>query len=244
MGSEQYRKEVFKFGHGHNLQTVDAPTDLWEGSKGLYPFQTSPVKLYASSSSASDVGKPLTIEGLDENGIIKRATVILNGQTQVAISGLWWRQYRGFNSDSGTLFVGDIYVAEQDTLTGGIPNTASKIKLQVEPLFQQTQMLVYTTPRDWEAKFKCMFISLVPKNTNVVYARVGLYTRQPGQSWLNKLYFGLITSGDSAIVLPHLENMGTIQPFTDIVVRAIDISTNGMEVTGAFAMDFTRKVSI
>lgn len=244
MGSEIIRKKVFKFGHGNDLQIVDLPTDLWEGSAGLYPFQTAPVQLYISSSSIADVGIPIMVEGLDANGIIQRQTAILNGQTQVALPGLWYRQYRAMNNDSGTLCQGVVYVAESDTLTGGIPNTTSKIKIMLEVEFQQTQMLIYTTPRDQESNLCHLFMSIIPKTTATVYARIGLYMRRPGKSWTNQAYFGLITSGTSAFMLDCLEISGTIPPLTDIVVRAVNLSANGIELAGYFTLKFIRKVVV
>lgn len=242
MGSEQYRKSVFKFGHGHELQIADLPTDLWEGSSGLYPFQDKPIELYISSSNVADVGIPVLVEGLNADGMIQQVIVILNGQTQVKLDGWWWRQYRAANADTGTDIQGYVYIAEQDTLTGGVPDTASKIKIIIESTFQQTQMLVYTTPRDWEARLPNLFIGIVPKTTSVAYAKVGLYMRQPGKSWTNQGYLGLITSGTSIIQLCGLEKSGIINPFTDIVFRAVELSANGIELAGSFTIDFIRKV--
>lgn len=240
--SGSIRKRIFKFGHGHNLAISDLPTDLWEGSAGLYPFQDNAVKLYVSSSEASDVGIPLLLEGLDENGFIQQKVVILNGQTQVEIDGMWYRQYRALNADSGVLFAGHVYVAEQDSLTGGVPDTASKIKVHIEPEFQQTQMVIYTTPVDYEAKMSTVFVSLVPKTTATAYAKLGMYMRVKGGGWKNQAYMGLITSGTSAIQLNMIEEAGVIAPLTDIVIRAMDLSANDSEITAFFTLKFTRKI--
>lgn len=241
--SGKFRKEVFKFGHGHNLQTADLPTDLWEGSAGLYPFQDDPVELFISCAEAADVGIPVQMEGLDKNWRIQRQIAITNGQSQVAFPGLWRRQYRAINADTGLPFTGNIYIAETDTLTGGVPDTPGKTKIIIEPDFQQTQMLVYTTPSDYTAKMKNIFLSLVPKTTAVAYAKLGIYMRQPGKAWTNQGYMGLISSGTSAIQIHDLEHAGVINPITDIVVRAIELSANGMEIAGSFTIDFKRKVS-
>lgn len=240
MGSSNFRQGIFKFGHGHLLQIADLPTDLWDGSKGLYPFQTQPVKLFISSDNAADVNIPIMVEGLDANGMIQQKTAVLNGQVQVELPGLWWRQYRAVNADSGTLFQGYVYVAEEDTLTDGKPDTVSKIKIDMEATFQQTQMLVYTTPRDWISKVEDVFISIVPKNTAVTYAKVGFYMRQPGKSWTCQGYTGLITSGTSAVYYP-IRNGQEIPPFTDIVLRILDLSANDSELAGSFSVKFIRK---
>lgn len=242
MGSEQYRKQVFKFGHGHDLQTADLPTDLWEGSSGVYPFQDKPCKLYISSDNVADVNIPVLIEGLNQNGMIQQKVVVLNGQTPVEIEGLWWRQYRAANADGGQAFAGNIYVYCEDTVTGGVPDTPGTTKILIEADFQQTQMLVYTTPRDWETEMTSLFIGLVPKTTAVAYAKVGLFMRQVGKSWTNQGYMGLITSGTSILQLNGLEVAGTINPFTDIVFRTTELSANGIEIAGSFSIKFTRKV--
>jgi len=86
--------------------------------------------LFISSSSASDTDVDVAVSGLDDTFTEIIRTVNTNGQTQVALSGDMFRVHIA-NVFGSTSPVGDLYIAESDTLTGGVPDTPSKIKAKI-----------------------------------------------------------------------------------------------------------------
>lgn len=135
-GSTEFLLEVSKGNvPGHSMVTVigsnpslgsTVTETVWDGG-GTYTYLTADTTLYISSSSASDTAVTVLITGKDDNYNVITDTVTANGQTQVAISTQFFRveivQVIGSTAPVGTL-----YIAETDTLTGGIPDTADKIK--------------------------------------------------------------------------------------------------------------------
>ena len=239
------RKEISKFGLATNVQTVSTPLDIWDYSGSLpeYPFQETAIPLYVSSDNILDVGIPVFMEGLDQNGLLREGIAILNGQTQVPFSGLWLRQYRASNANHGQLFLGTIYIAEFDTLDAGVPETATKIKSVILPKYQQTLMCIYTFPRNFEGRILRVGASLLPKTTATAYATLGMYVRAPGQSFMCWGLVGVITSGTSLFDIPTIIGDPAL-PLMDVVMRVMDVSANGVEVSGWFDVKFTRELFI
>ena len=102
---------------------------IWDVG-GDYVYLTANTQLYASSSSASDTSVSIVVTGLDEDFIEVTRTVTVTGQTQVALSGLMYRVYNAFVIGSSSP-VGDIYIAESTTLSGGVPTTNAPIKSKI-----------------------------------------------------------------------------------------------------------------
>ena len=111
---------------GNNPSVGTALALIWEQG-GLYTYLTANTELFISSSNAGDTTQTVEMEYLDSTYAEKTVTATLNGQNQVSIATDVFRVQRCINS-SGTDFAGDIYLAETDTLTAGVPDTASKIK--------------------------------------------------------------------------------------------------------------------
>ena len=236
------RKGISKFGHSQNIQIADLPIDICDYGKNLYPFQDEPLTLHMASTDDTDTA-PILVEGLNENGIIVQRTKALTGQTPVPLDGQWLRQYRGFNNDTGNPFVGTVYVSKSNSFTDGVPDDGDDIVVKIEPEHQQTLMAVYTTPRNWYSKIKQIELAILPKTTAAAWAVIGLFTRKPGKCFTCQKFEGLITTGTSSIVIPTPE-MGEFPPFTDFVMRALEISANGIELKGAFDIEFSRQISI
>ena len=94
--------------YGENPNVSDATTDIWGGSSPhFYSPDSSADILSIASSSASDF-LPITIVGLDASGDSLTQTVNLNGQTRVAITGLW--RVLDTENDSSSDAVGNIIV--------------------------------------------------------------------------------------------------------------------------------------
>lgn len=124
-------KALKKFGENPGLGTTEET--VWnQGGKETYVASGSNTIDTISSSNAGDT-QDVVIEGHTDDGTGKDfvvQTATLNGQNKVVLTTPLNRSTRLYNNDS-TDFTGDIYVYEDDTLTGGVPNTASKIHLKV-----------------------------------------------------------------------------------------------------------------
>ncbi len=131
-----------KFGRDPTIATTDE--EMWDQSQS-YTYLTSAATLYASSSEGAD-DQEITVFGLDANYDNQTATVTLTGQSQAEIIGVTWiRVFRAYNSDSSDT-TGDVYIAETDDLTGGVPDAAAKIKIKILKENQQTLMSIWTVP--------------------------------------------------------------------------------------------------
>jgi len=106
----------------------DGPRTIWDHTENIQ-FLTAETELFVSSSSAADTA-PVTavICGLDGNFREKTTVIALTGQTQVSIGGFLIIHVV---SMAGQAPAGDVYIAESDTLTAGVPDTSSKIQSKV-----------------------------------------------------------------------------------------------------------------
>jgi len=135
---------VYKFGASPTVGT--AIQTIWDGAT-LYTYSTSAQTLYCSSTNANDK-QTIQVYGLDADWKLQQKAVILNGQTKVAIEGTWMRVFRFWN-DGTTDFAGNVYIYENDTPSGGIPPTASKIRAKVYNGNNQTLMTLFTIPEGY-----------------------------------------------------------------------------------------------
>lgn len=126
-------KSLFKF--GKNLAVGTSVETVWE-TGGRETYVTTNVIDTVSSSSTSDTSVTMYVEGhtvsgtgADSEFTFVSQTVDLNGQNKVLLGTPLARVSRAYVT-SGTL-VGDFYVYEDDTLTAGVPDTASKVHLAV-----------------------------------------------------------------------------------------------------------------
>jgi len=151
-GSQDFFLEVTKgniTGHS-NINIVGNSPDInsteetvWDFTD-KYVYLTDDTTLYASSSDNGDT-QDIVITGLDSDYLAVTRTVTLSGQTQVELSGQMFRVFSAYVNDSTTP-AGDVYIAESDTLSGGVPTTDSKIKAKILQGKNITRMGIYTVP--------------------------------------------------------------------------------------------------
>lgn len=124
----------------NNIEGVE-PAIILGLSKSLGPDKTRTVwdlatdvtylpadtQLFLSSTDAADTAVLVLVLGLDDTYTPVMRVVTANGLTQVALSGLMFRVNTAIVI-GGTTPLGDLYIAETDTLTGGVPDTPSKIQ--------------------------------------------------------------------------------------------------------------------
>jgi hypothetical protein len=136
-------KTLLKFGKRDDLGSTNYSTLAVMGGNENETFVTTDAITHFASSSGSDTGD-CYIEGHTVSGTGANAqftfvtqTVTLAGQTKTALTTPLARVSRVANK-TATAWVGNIYVAEDVTFTGGVPQTATAIHIQVPAGEQQS----------------------------------------------------------------------------------------------------------
>lgn len=135
-GKVRNASAVHKFGATPEI-SVSVTATIWDKADTLYPWSTfdgGAVTLNVDSSSASDVGQSVTIEGLDDDFNLLTETVLLTTQTNNNSSNQFRRVYRAYMSDTVSN-VGNISIQSGSTDVAII--RAGKA---------QTLMAIYTVP--------------------------------------------------------------------------------------------------
>ena len=111
---------------GHN-EDFQAAEDIWDYG-GDYTDSTAAVAHYISSSNAGDT-EVIKVDYLDENWDQQTINVTLDGQnkTRIGTTETMIRIQGAKNAGSADL-LGDVYIYEDDTLTAGVPDTATKVR--------------------------------------------------------------------------------------------------------------------
>lgn len=123
---------------------ADIEETIWDQG-GIYDYLSADTTLYVSSSDVGDTDVDLTIFGMTDDFVEVVRTVNTNGQNQVPITGDLFRIF--FIVVSGAIApLGDLYIAESDSLTGGVPDTAAKIKAKIIQGKNATHMANITIP--------------------------------------------------------------------------------------------------
>tara|TARA_R110000824_G_scaffold14962_3_gene63302 strand:+ start:92 stop:889 length:798 start_codon:yes stop_codon:yes gene_type:complete len=162
---------------------------LWDFG-GDMTYLTADTQLYASSDNAADTAVILLIQGLDDNYIQTDRTVTLNGQTQVALSGLLFRVHAVIVGNGTNTPLGNVYIAEADSLTLGVPDTQAKVKAKVElnafdsgdfASWNISHNGFYTVPAGKSMHVLGLF-NTTEKNCDI---QLDLRARVPGGAWLS-----------------------------------------------------------
>jgi len=123
---------------GHSMVTIIGSTPnlmegmtqtVWDVSRS-YVYLTADTTLYISSSNALDTAVTVVVTGKNDLHESIVDIVVTNGQNQVALNSQFYRvevaTVVGPNSP-----LGDLYIAESDTLTGGVPDDLDKVKTKI-----------------------------------------------------------------------------------------------------------------
>ena len=127
MGNVPGYNQDFIVGVQEDLDSADGNITIWDNKFDLTRL-TSDTEIFINSTNAGDT-MDIVVTGLDINFDKKNVSIALSGQTQVSIGN-----FRHIQTAivSGTVTPsGDIYVAESDTLTAGVPDTNSKVKSKI-----------------------------------------------------------------------------------------------------------------
>ena len=144
---------VDKFGEALGVGTSEE--DLWNGPGTEETLLTAGATLYVSCGTVGTT-QVMQVEGLDENWMIQTGYGTLTGRTQSAIvsatgaAQLWTRVFRAYQISAVPDPVGDVYIAELDTLSLGVPDTDTKVHgyIDFSDAAQQTEKAMYTVPAE------------------------------------------------------------------------------------------------
>jgi len=154
--------------------------DIWPQAS-VRTLPTVAVKFGFSSASANDTSagtgaRTIVATMLDSNFQEIEETITLNGQTKVESSGLYLRLQKMVvkTAGSGGVNAGIIYAYDtSDTVSGGVPQTASKIFGHMAAGDNITQMGMYTVPVGKRLFLRRICISQY--DTAARYARVRMW---------------------------------------------------------------------
>jgi hypothetical protein len=138
-----------KFGQNPDIGTSEE--DLWNVG-GDETLLSSAVTMYASATGAAT--QTLIVQGLGPDWKDQTGFVTLNGTAQAEIRSAaneaqtWTRINRAYQVSAAPDPGFDVYIAESDTLSTGVPQTAAKIHALIDftNAAQQTQKALYTVP--------------------------------------------------------------------------------------------------
>jgi len=132
---------------GRNQDIDPAAEELIWDYGGMETYLTADTELFLSSTDAADINVGVFIWGLTDDYVFKQIIhTHTAGQAQESI-GNFFRIFR-MVIVSNDAPLGDIYIAETDTLTGGIPDTASKVHGFMEQGTGITHKAAGTVPVD------------------------------------------------------------------------------------------------
>lgn len=134
---------------GHSIQYVTAFGDVTTSEDiiwplgGQYTFNDTPATLYLSSSDNTD-NQFINVVWLDANYVQQTSLVQLQGHTLVTIgTGL---RVNDMFTVATTPTIGDVYVANANNHTNGVPNLQSETVAVFEAVSQFRPLSLYTVP--------------------------------------------------------------------------------------------------
>ena len=216
---------INKFGNNPAVGTGGA--DIW-GYGGFYTFSTTADIDTLSSSSALDT-QSITVVGLDTNWNQVTQTVTLNGQSKVTLTTPLIRAFRMYNN-SATSLAGVVYLYVDDTITAGVPNTATKVRAIINNGNNQTLMCIYSVPVGKTAYFLQGYVAL--SNKNAAAATLKWSARLFGGAFRIQSVLALNSAGSSTwqyryAIPPALPEK------SDIMISAIETSAT-VAISGGF----------
>lgn len=145
-------KSLIKFGRNANVGTSPATIMEQEGAEVHETYVSANSIIYVITDDASFTGD-VTIEGHTIDGddlTFVSQTVTLNGHNAVTLSTPIARVTRLYipNGDSLSATTNKIYVYENDTTTSGVPDTDSKIHIQLSGRYNQSQKCSTSISKD------------------------------------------------------------------------------------------------
>lgn len=225
-------KDLLKF--GRNETTTNAATGstimTFAGTEDHETYVSSNLIDTLSSSSTSDVGQTITVEGhtVDGSGdftfVTQNATI--NGQNKVVLTTPLARMTRLYNAGDTDL-VGAIYGYQEQSISSGVPQTANKVHCIIPAGKQQSYKAATTLSSvDYWVITKT---SLTVLEKTATFAEIELQIREKGGVFrpVNIMAAG---AGDFNVkeFLPYI----IVKPNSDVRLVAIG-SADNLDVAGA-----------
>jgi hypothetical protein len=177
---------------GRNVSVSTSMVDVWEQNT-VRTLPSAAVVLGISSGSTDDDGAPvgtgaltLKVEGLDENYNHQEETVTLNGRTEVNTVNSYLRvnKISVVTVGTGGANAGIIYAYDtSDTVTAGVPQTATKIFAQMAVGANVSLQGMYTVPVGKTFTIVQILASIGDSNATARYGRYQLQILPYGGVW-------------------------------------------------------------
>lgn len=228
-------KSLLKFGRNADLGT--SYETVWEYGGDETYCTTNAIDTVSSSDNSDTAvmyveGHTVSGTGVDSQFTFVAQTVTLTGQTKALLTTPLARVSRAYVV-SGTL-AGDFYVYEDDTLSSGVPTTASKVHITVEGLtFGHTQSYKAATTFSNTDYFICTggYAGITKKTAGA--ADLVIEVRTPGGTFRPAGGRISLDSDGSSTVQVNFDPYVIVPKNADIRVRAIG-SVSAIEVDASF----------
>jgi hypothetical protein len=208
---------------GHNPDINSAEEVIWDYG-GLYTYLTSNTTLYISSDEIGDTNQVVVVVGLDSTGNPVIAQATLNGQNQVELVetiGTSFYRVCAIPGYPGPAFItgpnepaGNIYIAEQGDLTGGVPDDITTIKAYIENGNNLARQGLATAPSGTEVLLKAIRGSVGKLQDASLFFRIRLnggvwWSPNPFQIYQNNFEFNYPFGGITFPALTDFEMSAT-----------------------------------
>ena len=224
---EAKNKDLLKFGRNQLVNTTKSTLMTLPAGTDNETYVSTNIITQISSSSGSDTNS-VTVEGHTiSGGVFTFVTqnITLTGQTLKALDTPLARVTRIVNN-SGTDLVGNIYVAQTDTLTAGVPDTDALVHLIVVAGINNSEKASTTLSNDDYWVVTGFYADCLEKTaaTAIIYLEV----REVGETFINKIDVAATTSfrGEHEFK-PYL----IVKPNSDIRLRS-SANAAGKDVSG------------
>lgn len=192
---------------GRNSSPTTSYTDIWAQAI-VRTLPSSAVILGASSSDANDTSagtgaRTIKIVGLDSNYEEIEETITLNGQTKVETTNSFLRvnDVVIVTAGSGETNAGTIYVYDtSDTVTAGVPQTATKIFGRIAIGTGQALMGMRTISSKEKRSIKRIIVSAGITSATAVFGKVQLQIKNFGETWQTYALGAITCNGTTEII--------------------------------------------
>lgn len=206
VAASQMRSWLLKHVNGRNedVDTGTDPEDVWNAASkaATQTLLTTAAAMSISTSAAGDNGESMTVVYLDTNWNIQTAVVTFDatdGRNEEPTTITAVRILEMYNH-TATAYVGDAYIYEtSDTVTGGVPDTATKTHGKIEIGAERMQSTHYTIPAGYTGQ---IISGYVAENSDSGFARFGLYIRPYGDVFQVQHEIGVNNTGSSFATIP------------------------------------------
>lgn len=163
---------VLKYFENADIDTTRE--DVNYGGDLTYLAAAAPI--FISSSNNSDT-QTMRVQGIDGDYKLIQEDIVMAGQAKTALTKQFLRIHRAYNISS-TSFAGTVYLYADDTVTAGVPQTASKIQVTIPSSSQQTLTSAYTIPAGYAGLLSQWHIGVGRSITTT--GTIWLQIREPG----------------------------------------------------------------